>query len=356
MNSKTALILLFLLSATAHAVVSNESRAERERRIRSQLSRNAFVNSTGSQVQEVVSAPSDAPPVLASPVPAQEVFSPTGSGSGQGGGQGSGQGSGRQPSVQDTGGGSVGGAGSSGGQNNGSGGGGGDGTSNSKPQTTAASNDSRRKAQRLRKPDVQQRTVGAMLDLQDQIIERGGCNRNLCFTLDASNKLSKIDFLLQRDFVQLIAATLGVDNDVHVAAFQYGPSLQKISSLSPDIDSFLLRLEQWQRKDSRRRNFLAGAMWRCMREMRPRRTVDANKMVVIGNGRTSRFKRKFALQVSRIFRGQGRGAICAVAVDNSNRSFLGRLTGDPTRVLGVTDFSKFDTILRDIVRDICGLR
>lgn len=198
------------------------------------------------------------------------------------------------------------------------------------------------------------RTVSTVLDLQDSIIASGGCNRNLCFTLDASTELSETDFLLQRDFVALIVATLGVDEDVHVSSWQYGPRVRRISRLSSDLDAFLLKLETWQRDTRFNFNSLARAMLGCRSDVRGRST-DANKMVVIGNGRASFLQRAFATSVARSFRRRN-GAVCAVGVSGANKRFFTRLTGDSTRVLGVTDFSLFDTILTDIVNDICGLR
>eukprot|EP00171_Calliarthron_tuberculosum_P013514 IDg13514t1 len=256
MNYKLTLSLIVLIAATAHAAVSTESRAQRERRIRSALGRNAFVNRADSPVNEEVSIQASPLPVVGTDVP---------------------------PTI------------------------------NTAPETGA------------QKSRIRQTTVGTMLDLQDKIIQQGGCNRNLCFTLDASSKLSKMDFLLQRDFVQIVVATLGVDRT-------------------------------WNRQTGRRHNFLSLAMWGCRKEMKPRRTVDANKMVVIGNGRTSRLKKFFARRVARIFRRRDGGSICAVAVDNSNRRFFAKLTRSTDRVLSVTDYFKFDLILKDIVRDICGLR
>lgn len=295
MNAKSTLILILLLATTTYAAVSRESRAERARRIRSMLGRNAFV-STNSQVEALIS------------------------------------GGGRSRKVQLS-------------------------VANLDAQDApdvVVTSDERRRMQRLRQPSSQERTVTTMLNLQDIIIGQGGCNRNLCFALDASRKLSQIDFLLQRDFVQLIVATLSVDNDMHVAARQYGPNLRSISRLSSNIDAFLLRLDNFKRQKGRPRNFLAAAMLGCRLEMAPR-VSDANKMVIIGNGRTSFVKREIALIESRIFRSRN-GAICAIAVENSNRNFFTKLTGDSARVLGVTDYTRFDEILTEIVTDICGLQ
>lgn len=328
MNARSAIIALLLFATTAYATVSNASRAERESQVLSLLNFNVFVNPNNTVFLERFKNPT---------IP---TFVP-------------------RPSIQDVNTEGISSVEGSRGDLNSAGapvpviapGADGRGViSERKPRVPFAP---RSQIQRLSRPDVRSRTVRTILDLQDLIIARGGCNRNLCFALDASTKLSPNDFQLQRDFVALIAATLGVDNDVHVASWQYGPRVRRISSLSADINAFLLRLETWQQDLVVNRNFLAGAISGCRNELRRRRN-DANKLVLIGNGRTSFFQQAIAVNVANAFRRQN-GAVCAVTVSNANTRFFTRLTGTSERVLGVTDFSLFDTILTDIVSDICGL-
>lgn len=349
MNITFGLFVVLLLVATTAARVTTASRDERERSLLTDNPNNLFLIASGVEAQQKLGQQLREPstpmvkPTTLKPAPGQaiagDIQSVTSQGGtfgvstseGSGGGRGSGDGFGAGIASDADSVGSVSGG-----------------------RVTTSANE-RRRLQVLQNPEARRRTVQTILDLQDKIIARGGCSRNLCFALDASTKLQRVDFLLQRDFVALIAATLGVDDDVNIGAYQYGPRVRRISRLSPGINAFLLKLEQWEQSKSEEFNFLAAAIWRCRREMRPLASRDANKLVIIGNGDTSSFQQSIAQFTAQRFL-RDTGAICAVAVEDANRRFFAKLTDDPARVLGVEDYFLFDQILSDIVSDICGLR
>lgn len=210
-----------------------------------------------------------------------------------------------------------------------------------------------------RRPGLHERMIQKMTSLQDMIVSNGGCPRSVCFTVDGSPLLSETDRKLEQDFVALIAATLGVNSDVQVAAWQYGPRLQLISSLSSDIDTFLVDLEKWGHTSSyttrsSNHNYLSFAMRRCDLSMlrRIHREGGASKMVVIGNGRASYGQKITANQAAELFRKRG-GGVCSVAVKDADLKFFGEIAGSLDRVLSVTDYNRFETIFTQTVKQIC---
>lgn len=191
--------------------------------------------------------------------------------------------------------------------------------------------------------------------LQDLIIDNGGCNPNLCFGLDGSKLINEYDYELQREFVQLVAATVAVDHRVKMSAYQYGLRLQRISSFTRDIDQFLLDMESSKRNLALTRSFLAPALFKCTLDL-SNSFEDANKIVIIGDGRTNYGSANQSIRVAASFLPpNGNGRICAVYVRNPKYRFLEEITQDPAMVIDVIDYTKFDEILEQLVRDICQI-
>eukprot|EP00171_Calliarthron_tuberculosum_P021784 IDg21784t1 len=190
---------------------------------------------------------------------------------------------------------------------------------------------------------VHKRTMRKVKSLQDKIVAQGGCPRSVCFTLDASEKLSQDDQKLQKDFVAVIAATLGVDSNVQVAACN---TSQNCNARLQGSLRFLLKSK-----------LLGNAMRLCSVEMmrRNRRTGSVSKMVVIGNGRESFGQRAAASSAAHFFRRQG-GGTCGVAVKGADRKFFADISGGISNVLSVSDYTRFDTILGDVVKNVCDFQ
>lgn len=198
-------------------------------------------------------------------------------------------------------------------------------------------------------------TAKLMIELQDRIIDQGGCNLNLCFGLDGSRLISAKDYERQREFVQLIAATVAIDERVKMSAYQYGLRLQRISSFTGDIDSFLLRMESAKRKKTLSRSFLSPALFKCQRDFRDN-GEDANKIVIIGDGRTNYGRKSLAIRIAaRFLPPFNNGAICAVYVKRPAIRFLEKITQDPSKVISVEEYFLFDEILEETVSNVCDL-
>lgn len=198
-------------------------------------------------------------------------------------------------------------------------------------------------------------TANTMVALQDKIIENGGCNLNICFGLDGSNLISNRDYEFQREFVQLVAATITIDERIKLSAYQYGLRLQRISKFTANANQFLLSLESAERQDAQDRSFLAPAIFQCQRDFRDN-PEDANKIVLIGDGRTNYGRRSQAVRIAEQFLPpNNNGAICAVYVRRPASRFLERITQNRDRVLDVEDYFFFADILDEVVSNVCDL-
>jgi len=188
--------------------------------------------------------------------------------------------------------------------------------------------------------------------LRQRVINQGSCNPNLCFALDGSGSITTADYTAQKEFVELIAAIVGVDTDAAFAAVQYGLRNIGISSLTNDVDEFLLDVAASNLASAPRTFIAAGLGW-CIQELRAR-PEDANKIVLLGDGR-SNFGGNPVPIAKKFRKPVGDGAICAVGIGFRDRRVLKRITGSRTRVLAIHDYFELLDILDQVVTEICGL-
>lgn len=191
--------------------------------------------------------------------------------------------------------------------------------------------------------------------LQDEILAAGGCNANICFGLDGSNLISDLDYERQRQFVQIVAATVAIDESVKMSVYQYGLRLRQISEFTSDINSLLLKLEDATRNPTIDRSFLSPAIFQCQRDFKAN-VEDANKIAIIGDGNTNYGSQSQAVRVASMFLPPNKnGAICAVYVKEPNFRFFDQITQDPSRVISVDNYFAFTDILDEVVRNVCSL-
>ncbi|PXF39991.1 Cartilage matrix protein [Gracilariopsis chorda] len=76
-----------------------------------------------------------------------------------------------------------------------------------------------------------------------RMVERNGCNLNVCFALDGSASVTPLDYEMQKDFVQLMSAVLDFEvENSSFSAVQYGDQVSPISPLTQSIDDFNLKV------------------------------------------------------------------------------------------------------------------
>lgn len=188
--------------------------------------------------------------------------------------------------------------------------------------------------------------------LMQKIIAKGGCNANVCFLLDGSRYVTDDEYRMQKEFVELSAALIGVSKDAHFAAsLLERPRYGAISPLTFDQDAFLARVAGSSRSGGRPK--LGGGIRFCVRQMRARRE-DANKIVLIGDGRGRHTAVPFLRPLRRFFR-RG-GAVCAVGVGNVNRNVLQAITRNPAHVLAIDGYIELSEIVENIVAEVCALK
>jgi len=186
--------------------------------------------------------------------------------------------------------------------------------------------------------------------LRQNVVAQGTCNPNVCFALDGSGSISNLDYRHQQDFVQLVAAIVAEDTTSAFAAVQYGLRNIAISQLTSDANQFLLDVDRSVRAGARR-TFVAAGLGFCVDQLSTR-SEDANKIVVLGDGR-SNFGGNPG-PISAAFRGPPtNGSICAVGIGFIDTSSLLVIAGSPTRVLNVNSFVELLTILDAVVNEIC---
>ena len=186
--------------------------------------------------------------------------------------------------------------------------------------------------------------------LQEKIKAQGRCNPNVCFALDGSGSISEDEYRTQKEFVQLISAVIGVDEDSAFAGVQYGLRAIGISRLTNDVDAFLLRVEGSVHKRARR-TFISSGLAFCIQELR-RRAEDANKIVLLGDGRST-FGGNPVPIAKKFLPPAGNGSIAAIGVKFADTSRLEAITGDPDKVLAIDEYFELLDLIEDLVADIC---
>lgn len=193
-------------------------------------------------------------------------------------------------------------------------------------------------------------TESVLADLRRRV---RGCNANVCFAIDGSGSISSSEFTAQKQFVLDVVSVIAVDNPVELAAVQYGTANSAISPLTVDAEQFILDVDSEQQLRSSR-TFVAGGINYCFSQLF-RRRGEANKIVLLGDGRSSIGAN--AIARADLFRTVG-GTVCTVGAGFADtRELLAIAGGDPNRVFEVDNFLDVLTlefILESIVEDICN--
>lgn len=189
--------------------------------------------------------------------------------------------------------------------------------------------------------------------LRDRIDAAGGCNVNLCFSIDGSSAIQPAEFENQRSFVMDLASIIGEDEPIEYAAVQYGTGNSAVSPLTPDMNEFILRMED-MRQLGGLSNEVAGISY-CFSQLF-RRPNEANKIIFFGEGRSG--IGAMPLERADLFRSIG-GEVCAVGAGFTDDAQLLRLAGgDKSMVFELDNFLdvlSLQQILEDMVVRICKL-
>lgn len=197
-----------------------------------------------------------------------------------------------------------------------------------------------------------ERVKRAVIPLMGRIIAKGGCNPNVCFALDGSGSVGSDDYAAQKEFVELAAVLIGIDKSAHFAAVQYTQTLTEISPLTSEQVSFLNRVTSSRGLGGG--TFVAAGLAYCVRQLR-RRTEDANKIVLLGDGRNN-FGSGIPTGPLRSFLPpRGRGEVCAVGVGRINMAELIKIAGSADRVFQSDDYFSLVDVVDELVAGLCRL-
>lgn len=175
------------------------------------------------------------------------------------------------------------------------------------------------------------------------------CNVNLCFAIDGSDNLSPSQFGIEQDFVRGVVQDVSEDNEIGVAAVQFGIANRVISPLTEDVPAFLKALADSTFGDASRSFTGAGVVY-CAGQLlgdSSRRRV----MVVIGTGRTDIGGSPIAR--ANLFKEEG-GEVIAVGVGDTNSKNLNGIASGSKNVFSLSSASEIGNVVDDVVSEICG--
>ena len=193
-------------------------------------------------------------------------------------------------------------------------------------------------------------------DLRDRLAAVGGCNANVCFAIDGSGSLNATEFIAEKNFVLDVVSVIAVDYAVELSAVQYGTASSPISSLTADVEDFILKVNREQQLEAGNTFLVAGVNY-CFSQL-ARRSGEALKMVILGDG----FSTLGDDPVPRtdLFRRALNGKVCAVGAGVQNDEvLLGLAGGNPDQVFKVGNFLDvldLQRILEGLVEGICNVK
>jgi len=209
------------------------------------------------------------------------------------------------------------------------------------------------------------RVTRKLRHLQRSIITNGGCNVKMCFALDGSGSISRAEYRLQQEFVQIIAAVASVDGAASFSAVQYGLRNVGISSLTSDIGDFITSVGTSELEKAPR-TFVAAGLGFCIQEVRSSNDTDStgngghvaiqgpSKIVLLGDGRTN-----FGISpipIANLFDSLEDSSICAIGIGFPNvRALRDIVGGDIGNVFIVDSYVNLVRIVGDIISDACGI-
>ncbi len=189
-------------------------------------------------------------------------------------------------------------------------------------------------------------------DLRRRLNDVGGCNANVCFAIDGSTSISRTEFDNEKNFVLDVAAIISMDQPVELAAAQYSTSIAPITPLTPWVDDFDTSVNGATQIGGA--SFVVGGINYCFSQLM-RRPGEANKIVILGDGRSNIGSR--AVDRADLFRQMG-GSLSTVAAGFADdRVLLAIAGGDRDMVFRVQSFADvlaLHEVIEKLVFKVCG--
>lgn len=193
--------------------------------------------------------------------------------------------------------------------------------------------------------------IGRLARLQRSVFDRSKCKVRLCFALDGGNTITKADFELQKDLVNIIASVAAVDG-ASFSAVQYGVVNSFISLQTSNSTEFRASVDnsEYSNADG---SFIGAGLGFCITNVRDGRARDGSAVVLLSDGR-GEFKSTFLSTVLRAAEGV---KLFAVGVGRK-QSFanLRQAVGGRTRnVFSVGRTEDAGEVVVKVIQQICSL-
>lgn len=188
------------------------------------------------------------------------------------------------------------------------------------------------------------------------------CGPNVCAILDGSAVVGRDNFELQREFVVLLAAFIGANDNASFVVTQTGSIFRPIDLLNPNYEQLVLDFLRWQYVGSPTR-FLGGALKFCIGHLLGK-TGESAKIVIFGDGGdrdpmlgTQAGPLSLASLVSFFRRRSPANRFCGVAVNYTTKPqfFIDLVGGEKNRRL-VTEVDEWPLLMNELVnviKNIC---
>lgn len=193
--------------------------------------------------------------------------------------------------------------------------------------------------------------VGRLARLQRSVFEESKCEVRLCFALDGSDTITRADYELEKDLVNIIASVAAID-DASFSAVQFGIVNSLISPKTGNATEFRFRVEDSEYMNSDG-SFIGAGLGFCISDVKDERARDGRVVVLLGDGRgqfTDTFL-KFvlgAVETEKLFAiGVGRKQ----SVANLRRA----VGGKSRNVLSIRRNGDAEKVVEEIVQRICNL-
>lgn len=183
------------------------------------------------------------------------------------------------------------------------------------------------------------------------------CQPRVCIAIDGSASVSPRDYMLQKNFAQVIAGVLGSNTGSRFGSYEYGGIVKEISGVTVNLfgrNGFLARVRR-ARQTKSRLTFVGPGISRCALALG---RGGKRKIVLLGDGRSnfapdnSPFGAKGAVQN---FRRTG-GDVCGVVVGGGRRGrrFFENAVGRPRSVSSLPNWTTLGNAITKTVREVCG--
>lgn len=193
------------------------------------------------------------------------------------------------------------------------------------------------------------RNPASLVPLREDV-KKFGCEINICFVLDGTKQVTPDQFLLQKNFADLIMAITTTDSTAFYCGVHYNDFFTRISPRTKNPETFLKRLYKAEQIHPQKNRVNVARGFRYVVNQLLDRGRVANKVVLFSKG--GRGLGKQPRNISNYFQ-RNKGGVCGVVVGDGSTEQLQKLT--PGIVVNFDGFFELSEVVVAIVSDLCGM-